>query len=142
MGLFATVPIVGTVMLITLLFLSAPLILIFLIMDGKLDLETIKDGIIYGAIVGMVSNISFVAIYSIVTVIIYLLTQYSSNLLLTTMIMNSPVWLLFVVIIFMGVLTATTNAFSGFLTYYFINMIRDNYEKKHCIRNDDTQYKG
>lgn len=45
--------------------------------------------------------------------------------------MNSPIWLLVVLILFIGVLTATTNAFSGFLTYYIVNLIRDIYERKH-----------
>ena len=46
------------------------------------------------------------------------------------MIINSPVWLFVTVVIFVGVLSATTNAFSGFMTYYIINFIRDIYEKK------------
>lgn len=135
-GVLSPVPILGTVVLLALLFLSAPLAMIYLIMDGKFDLETIKDSIIYGAISGMFANISFAFTYAIVTAIIYAITQYSSNLLLTTMIINSPVWLLIVVILFMGVLTATTNAFSGVVTYYAINLIRDIYEKKHNNNSD------
>ena len=136
-GVLSPVPILGTVVLLALLFLSAPLVIIYLIMDGKFDLETIKDSIIYGAIAGMFANISFALTYAIITTIIYVITQYSSNLLLTTMIINSPIWLLIVVILFMGVLTATTNAFSGLATYYAINLIRDIYEKKHNNSNND-----
>ena len=136
-GVLSPVPILGTVVLLALLFLSAPLVIIYLIMDGKFDLETIKDSIIYGAIAGMFANTSFALTYAIITAIIYVITQYSSNLLLTTMIINSPIWLLIVVILFMGVLTATTNAFSGLATYYVINLIRDIYEKKHNNSNND-----
>ena len=59
------------------------------------------------------------------------------NFVLTTMIVNSPLWLLGVFIIFIGVLCATTNAFSGFLTYYVINFIRDVYESEHPQVKDD-----
>lgn len=136
-GVLSPVPILGTIVLLALLFLSAPLVMIYLIMDGKFDLETIKDSIVYGAIAGMFANISFAFTYAIITAIIYAITQYSSNLLLTTMIINSPIWLLIVVILFMGVLTATTNAFSGLATYYAINLIRDIYEKKHNNSNNN-----
>lgn len=131
-GILAPVPFLGTIILLAMLFLSAPLVLIYLIMDGKLDLATIKDSIIYGAIIGMFANIFYACIYSIITVVVFMVTKYSSNLLLTTMIINSPIWLLIIVILFMGVLAATTNAFSGLLTYYAINLIRDIYEKKRA----------
>ena len=48
-------------------------------------------------------------------------------------------WLLICFIIFIGIFNATTNAFSGFATYYVINFIRDMYEKSHPRdeQNDD-----
>lgn len=130
-GVFSVIPFIDTVVLLALLFLSAPIVIFLLIMAGKLDLTTVKDSIVNGAIIGMSANLTFATLYSIITAVIYLLTKYSSNLILTTMVINSPIWLLIVVILFMGVLTATTNAFSGMLTYYAINFIRDIYEQKH-----------
>ena len=40
-------------------------------------------------------------------------------------------WLLAVFMIFIAVVSATVNAFSGLATYYIINYIRDTYEKNH-----------
>ena len=54
LGLLAPIPFVGMVMLFTALLLAAPLVVIYLIMDGKFDLTTIKDSIITGALIGFV----------------------------------------------------------------------------------------
>lgn len=131
LGVLAPVPYVGMAALFAALLLSAPLVMVYLIMDGKLDLTTTKDSILTGALIGFCTNFSFSVIYAVLMVILAKGFQYTTNFFLTAMITNSPVWLLFVFIIFIGVLCAVTNAFSGFLTYYVINFIRDMYEKQH-----------
>ncbi len=138
LGLLAPVPYVGAVMLVIAFILSAPIVVLYLIMDNKLELTTTKDSIITGALVGFFVNISFSVAYAIVVAILAKIFNITVNFVLTTMIVNSPIWLLFVFIIFIGVLCATTNAFSGFLTYYVINFIRDVYESQHPqIKDDD-----
>lgn len=131
LGLVAPVPIIGTLALFGLLLLAAPLVIVYLIMDGKPEISSPKDSIITGAIIGFVANISFAIVYSIITAVMSGLFHYSSNLFLTAMIVNSPIWLLLTFIIFLGILCGTTNAFTGFATYYSINLIRDIYEKNH-----------
>ncbi|MBO5385448.1 hypothetical protein J6A64_03955, partial [bacterium] len=116
------------------------IIMLYLIMDNRLELTTTKDSIITGAIVGFVVNISFSIAYASVMAILAKFINYSSNFILTTMIVNSPIWLLGVFIIFIGVLCATTNSFSGFVTYYIINFIRDMYEKQLPKNKEDDDF--
>lgn len=137
LGILAPIPYVGAVMLVIAFMLSAPIVMLYLIMDSKLELTTTKDSIITGAIVGFVVNISFSVAYAIIVAILAKFFNLTMNFVLTTMIVNSPLWLLGVFIIFIGVLCATTNAFSGFLTYYVINFIRDVYESQHPQVKDD-----
>ena len=140
LGLLAPIPYVGTVMLICTLLLAAPCVMVYMIMDGKLDLTTTKDSIITGALTGFVANISFSIAYAVVMAIMAKFFGYTTNFFLTAMIVNSPIWLLGVFIIFIGVLCATTNSFSGFATYYIINFIRDMYEKQHPQKNEDDDF--
>lgn len=137
LGIFAPVPYVGMIMLFGVLLLAAPLVMLYLIMDGSLDLTTPKDSIITGALIGFMSNISFSLIYALIVVLLSKIFHYTTNFFLTAMIINSPLWLLLVFIIFIGVLCAVTNAFSGFATFYIINFIRDMYEQKHPQNNSD-----
>ena len=131
LGLLAPVPYVGMAALFGALLLAAPVVMVYLIMDSKLDLTTAKDSILTGALVGFCTNFSFSVTYAVLMAILAKGFQYTTNYFLTAMITNSPIWLLFVFIIFIGVLCAVTNAFTGFLTYYVINFIRDMYEKQH-----------
>lgn len=137
LGLLAPIPFIGIVMLITALLLASPLVTVYLIMDGKLDLTTIKDSIITGAAIGFVSNIAFSSVYSIVMAILAKGFNITTNFFLSAMITNSPIWLLAIFIIFIGILSAVTNAFSGFLTYYIINFIRDIYEQR--LKNNNKK---
>ena len=129
-------------MLISILLFCAPVVMIYMIMAGKLDLTTIKDSIIWGAICGFSGNITFATGASIVLVLLKIGFDYSSNYLLTTMIMNSPIWLTLVCIIFLSTLVATTNAFSGFITYYILNFIRDSYERKQLLNKEKNSFRN
>lgn len=135
LGLLAPIPYVGMIMLFAALLLAAPIVVLYLIMDGKFDLTTVKDSIITGALIGFVSNIAFSTMYAIVMAVLVKCFNFTTNFLLTAMITHSPIWLLGVFIVFIGTLSAVTNAFSGFITYYVINFIRDLYEKKQKINN-------
>lgn len=130
-GLLAPVPYVGTVMLILILLFAAPIVMVYMIMAGKTDLTTITDSIITGALTGFCANLTFSSIYALITLILSAGFNIRPNLFLSAMITNSPIWLLITFIIFIGVLSATTNAFTGFATHYIIDFIRDLYEKRH-----------
>ena len=141
-GVLSVVPYIGLWMLCFILLLTAPVVILYMIMAGKADLTTIKDSIIWGAICGFSANITFSFGACLVLVLLKIGFNYSPNSLLTTMIMNAPVWLTFVCIIFLGTLVATTNAFSGFLTYYVLDFIRDSYERKHSLNKENNSFKN
>jgi hypothetical protein len=131
LGLLAPIPYIGMVTLMTMLLLVAPLVMVYMIMAGQFALTSTKNSIITGAISGFSANFSFSFTYAIMMVILSKLFHITTNFFLTAMIVNSPIWLILVFVIFVGVLFATTNAFSGFLTHYVIDFIRDIYDKKN-----------
>ena len=131
LGILSVIPYLGVISFLALMLFSAPLVMLYLIMDGKLDLTNIQNSIIQGAITGFFANIIFCGVFAILSVLILVGFNYSVNLILVSMIKNSALWLFVLMVLFIGVLTAVTNAFTGFITYYIINVIRDIYEKKH-----------
>ena len=135
LGIIAPIPFIGFLAFLAVLILSSPGILLYLIMAGVYDFTTIKNCVVFSALIGFVANFSFGIAYSLLTFILFKIFKYSSNVILSSMISNSPLWLLLVVIIFLGVLSATLNAFSGLATYYIVNFLRDYYEKKHNINH-------
>lgn len=140
LGILAPVPHIGMIMLFGVLLFAAPIVMVYLIMDGKLDLTTPKDSILTGALIGFCTNITFSIAYCIIMTILSQVFHYTTNFFLTAMIVNSPVWIIGVFIIFLGILFAVTNAFTGFSTYYIINFIRDIYEKQHPRPHENNDY--
>lgn len=140
LGILAPIPYVGMMMLFSVLLLAAPIVMVYLIMDSKFDLTTPKDSIITGALIGFCSNMTFAVFYSLLMAILAKVFHITTNFFLTAMITNAPVWLILVFIIFLGILCATTNAFSGFATFYIINFIRDMYEKQHPAVKADRDF--
>ena len=130
-GIISAIPYIGGIGLLGALLFAAPIVILLLIMAGKADITTPKDSIISGGIIGFISNITFSFSYAAIVSIIYVLFGYTSNYFLTAMIINTPIWLFIIIVFFMGVLTGTTNAFSAFITYYIINLLRDIYDKTH-----------
>ncbi|HCB10752.1 MAG TPA: hypothetical protein DEO94_01055 [Cyanobacteria bacterium UBA11991] len=132
LGSVAPIPYVGGIALTAMLILAAPIVILLLIMAGKADLTSIKDSIIMGSSIGFFTNVTFSLGYCIVTALLFVIFKFTTNYVLSSMIVNSPVWLLIIVILFVSVLGAVTNAFSGLLTYYGLNFVRDMYERKHA----------
>src|SRR5574344_2041930 len=79
LGVLAPIPFVGTFILLITLLLSSPIVILYLIMDGKLELTTTKDSIITGALIGFTTNISFAVTYSIVMAILSYGFHYRSE---------------------------------------------------------------
>ena len=130
-GIFANVPYLGMIALCGVFLACSPIVMLYLIMDGKMDLTSIKDSIIDGGICGFCANLTFSVGYCVVNALLFLLFKYTSNSILTSMIINAPVWLIILCVLFIGVLTAVTNSFTGLGMYYAIDFIRDSYEKRH-----------
>ena len=120
-------------------------------MDKTIIQTILLLSLILGAILGLLAPIPFIGIvmlltalllasplvYSIVMAILAKGFNITTNFFLSAMITNSPIWLLAIFIIFIGILSAVTNAFSGFLTYYIINFIRDMYEQR--LKNNNKK---
>lgn len=131
LGVLAPIPYVGMVMLILILLFVAPAVMVYMIMDGKFNLTSIVDSIAVGALAGFCANLTFSSVFTLITWILAVGFNFTPNMFLSAMITNSPIWLLITFIIFVGVLCATTNAFTGVLTHYIIDFIRDMYEKRN-----------
>lgn len=122
-GLITLIPIVGMYSLIFLICFIAPLVIWILIKYNCLSLSSIKESVIVGALTGFVSFLGFSIIYIPISAILMKLFNLTANYGIGIMLANASFFLLMVISLFMGVLSATVNAFTGFLTFYVINLI-------------------
>lgn len=123
LGIVTLIPFIGTFSMIFLICFMAPLVIWILIKYGCLSLSSIKESVIVGAVAGFVSYLGFSVIYIPISVILMKLFGFAANYGIGIMLNNAGFFMLVVLSVFMGVLSATVNAFTGFLTFYVIEFI-------------------
>lgn len=119
-GIITIIPFIGTFSFIFLLCFIAPLVVWILHKYNCISSSTIKDGIIIGAIVGFVAYLAFSVIYIPISIILLKLLKFAANQGIGLMLNNAGFFILTVTSIFLGVVGATINAFTGFITLYVI----------------------
>ena len=112
-----------------LISLIAPLVIWLLVKYKCLSLSSTKDSVIVGAIAGFVAYLGFSIIYVPISVLLMKVFHLAANVGVGFMLGNATFFLLVVISLFMGVLGATINAFTGFLTFYVLDFI-NSIEKK------------
>lgn len=132
-GILTAIPYVGEFAFWILLCFAAVIEMSFLIKIKLLDTLTVNESAVIGGIIGFVSFMVFCIIYVPVVVILFKAFNYSANYGISLMLGQASVGIILILSVFMSVLSATINAFTGFLTYYareFMKTLDKNEEKR------------
>ena len=124
LGFITLIPFIGTYSLVFLFCFIAPLVIWILVKYNCLSLSSVKGSVITGAIAGMVAYLGFSIVYIPISVILMKLFNLSANYGIGLTLLNANLFILVVLSLFMSVLSATINAFTGFLTFYVIELMR------------------
>ena len=122
LGVITVVPYIGELAFWTLMCLSAPIVILFLIWLHALKIQSVQESAVVGSIIGFIAFIGFSLFYMPIISVLAKVFNIYPNLGVSYAISNSSFGLLIILVIFMGVLSATVNAFSGFLTFYGIEL--------------------
>lgn len=123
LGTLTLIPYVGTLSFIFLICFISPIVIWILVKYNCLSLSSIKDSVIVGALAGFVSYMGFSIIYVPISVILMKFFHIAANYGVGLMLENANFFILVVISLFLGVLSATVNAFTGFLTFYVIDLV-------------------
>ncbi|HIS36549.1 TPA: hypothetical protein IAC10_07965 [Candidatus Scatousia excrementigallinarum] len=133
-GILTIIPYVGQIVFWVLLCLASVIVMTFLMRVRILELFTVQESVTLGAIIGFVSFMVFCIIYVPAVVILMKFFNYYSNYGVSIILSSANFWIILILSVFMAVLSATLNAFSGFLTFYvkeFIKTLDKNEERRH-----------
>lgn len=119
-GLLTIIPFIGEIIFWLLLTVSAVVVILFMTRMKLLDIKTTKQSVVVGAIIGFISFLAFSVVYIPAVIALAKFMNYISNPGVAMFLTHSSLGILVMLAIFMGVLSATLNSFSGFLTYYLI----------------------
>lgn len=123
-GLLTIVPYVGEIIFWLLLLISAPVVILFMTKVEVLEIATVRQSAVIGGIIGFISFLAFCAVYAPAVIVLAKFFNYSANLGVSMFLSNATFGVMIMLAIFMGVLSATMNAFSGFVTYYLIEFTK------------------
>lgn len=104
-----------------LLFLGAA-VLVYMKQQNKIGIFDIKEGAIFGAVVGFVSFVAFAVVYVPIDMILSFLPFHNSFLVYFFNSFGSVI-VLFMLVIFIGLLSALMNGFAGLCTSYIYEVI-------------------
>ncbi len=122
LGVFTVIPFIGTFAFWILLCFVSTMIILFMIKKELLVINSVKESAVIGSFIGFVSFIGFAIIYVPIVIALAKLFLIYPNYGVSMALSNASFGLVVVFVVFMAVLSATLNAFSGFLTYYGINL--------------------
>lgn len=126
-GILTLVPYIGEIAFWLLLCFAAVIEMTFLMKTKLLELYTVNESAVIGGIIGFVSFMVFCIVYVPAVVILYKFFNYSINYGISIILSGANFWIILILSVFMSILSATINAFTGFITYYV----------KECIKTLD-----
>lgn len=123
LGALTLIPYIGILSLIFLICFVAPLVIFILIKYNCMTLNSTKNSIITGTISGFTAYIGFSLIYIPISVFLIKFFNLAANYGIGLMLNNANFFILVILSLFMGVLAATVNAFSGFITFCILDFL-------------------
>ena len=124
LGVITIIPYIGEIAFWILMCLSSTAVILFMTKLDMLKITTVQESVVLGAIIGFISFIGFSIFYIPIIIVLAKFFRYYPNYGVSMALNNASVGLIIILVIFMGVLAATINAFSGFLTFYGIDFFQ------------------
>lgn len=124
LGVITLIPFIGELAFWVLMCAASPIVILFMMKVEMIDIQTVKESVVIGSIIGFISFIGFSIFYMPISVLLIKLFNYSTNYGVSLALSQASFGLIVVMVLFISVLSATVNAFSGFLTYYGIDLYK------------------
>ncbi|MDD3436729.1 MAG: hypothetical protein PHC64_06220 [Candidatus Gastranaerophilales bacterium] len=119
LGLLTLIPFVGGFSFLILMLCISAIIIIYMKRNELIGIIDLKEGAILGAVIGFVSFIAFSIVFIPLAAILSLIFKMYYYLGWLTMLLKaSGLFVLVILVIFMGILSALMNAFTGLSTAY------------------------
>ena len=122
LGVLTIIPFVSNISFFALFVLAAPIVLVYMKKLEMIGILDIRQGAMYGAIIGFISFVAFsVSFVPLATIIGFI--YKGSYYLGVSLLFRSGFFVLIMMVFFVAILSALMNAFSGLVTMYIYNQI-------------------
>ncbi len=127
-GVITVIPFISSLSFLALMVFAAVIVLIYMKKKNFIGYIEPKEGSIYGAIIGFISFIGFCVSFLPLATIIGLIYKGSFYLGIS-LIVRSGIFVIILMVLFVAMLSALINAFSGLVTAYIYTQIEEKPEE-------------
>lgn len=133
-GILTSIPIIGSIAFCILMCISSTIVMLVMTKHELLDIQSIRESTVLGSIIGFISFIGFSLFYVPIIIVLAKFFNIFNNYGVSMALSNAGIGIITIFILFIAILSATLNAFSGFLTYYGMKFFNTN-------KKDNTIFK-
>lgn len=138
-GVLTLIPFVRNFSFTILILCISAVVLIYMKRNELIGIINVKEGAVLGAIIGFVSFIAFSIVFVPLVALVGLIFKNYYTFGISYLLRASGFFVLVVLIIFLGLLSALTNAFAGLVTAYVYEVLSG--VKKEENENIDFEIK-
>lgn len=140
LGLITIIPYLSFVSFLVLILWLSAFIIVYLKQNDLLGIISVREGCIFGALIGFVSFIAFSIVYAPISMLLgWLIPSYSQGFLRFFMTSFGSVIVMLLLMILMAGISALFNGFTGLLTAYVYELITG--VKKEANENNSVDFK-
>ena len=139
LGLITIIPYVSMLsFLVLILFLSA-FVIVYLKQNDLIGIISVREGCIFGAVIGFVSFIAFSIVYTPISMLLgWLIPSYTQGFLRFFMTSFGSVIVMILLMILMAGISALFNGFAGLVTAYVYELVTG--VKKESNENNSVDF--
>ena len=124
LGFITVIPYVSAISFFVLILFLSAFILAYLKQNDLIGIISVREGCIFGAIIGFVSFIAFSIVYTPISMILgWLIPSYTQGFLRFFLSSFGSVVVMIMLIVFMAGISALFNAFAGLITAWVYELI-------------------
>lgn len=123
LGVLTLIPFVRNFSFLLLIVCISAVIIIYMKRNNLMGIIDVREGAILGAIIGFVSFIAFSIVFVPLVAIVGLIFKGYYTFGITYMLRVSGFFVLIMLVIFLGLLSALMNAFTGLVTAYMYEIL-------------------
>ncbi len=139
LGLITVIPYVSAFSFFILIIFLSAFIIVYLKQNDLIGIISVREGCIFGAVIGFVSFIAFSVVYTPISMLLgWLIPSYTQGFLRFFLNSFGSLVVMIMLMVFMAGISALFNAFTGLITAYIYELVTG--EKKEADENTSIDF--
>lgn len=141
LGVLTLIPFVRNFSFMLLILAISAVVIVYMKKNDLIGIIDVKEGALLGAIIGFVSFVAFSIVFVPLVVIVGMIFKGYYTFGISYMLQASGFFVLVMLVVFLGLLSALMNAFAGLVTIYLYEVLSGVKKEEKAKENIDFEIK-